>query len=381
MGRVYRVLIALVLLWCCCTADRVPPQVELDLDLPPRQRWIQIYKELFGNQDFVYGVKGFLESSLNKLSEVCDEECAIRLVKAYVTAFPDYYEELVGMSSVIHFMNVTAPQLVVIQFAYEMGIFNYTTVDELQLPLNGPGCTSVLTCDKNNHVLHGRNFDWGPPEYARYIAAYMFRVNYTRNGQLLFQTDQIPTYAGVVTGVRLNGFSLSVNARTVNQTPTLDQFLNCLEAVPLQPTASGCRYYLENFKTYDEVVENLTTTAYCAPRYTIIGSNDGRGARFQHNLSDSYDDHQALVFKEELQCTDESWFVAQCNSDLNVSRSEDIRRDAIMNELDTEGRDYATTYVGLFRAMTVPKVKNADTVHTSVMSPNNGAITTVAYDI
>jgi len=370
------VVVVAACLWCYCCADKVPPQFELDLDLPPRQRWIKIYKQLFGMSDYASAVKSSMEEKLQILrAGGCSDECVKRLSTVYKQRFPDYYEEIVGFTDLFKFVNLTTDELVAVQSNYEVSILNISGVDDLLLPYGGPGCTSVLTCDERNRVMHGRNLDWAN---AHTFAQLMFRVNFTRNKQLLFQSDQIPGHVGVLTGVRLGAFSVSINARRLEQNPSLEQFLDCMDAIPMQPAMSSFRYAMENFKTFDELYKNVTTTPVCAARYSIIGSADGRGTRIQH--IDDYDNHTAIFFEEQLQCTNQSWFIAQCNSDLNVSRSDDIRRDTVMKELESEGRDYATTSVGLFRAMTVPKVKNAKTVHTSIMSPITGSIVTVAYD-
>jgi len=311
----------------------------------------------------------------------CDDKCIIRVNNAFKQRFPDYYEELQGISEVAFYLNMTLEELVYFQSLYEFSILNLTQQpadDDLQLPFWGPGCTSVLTCDAKNNVLHGRNLDWGN---AQLLASTMFRINYTLNKKLVFQSDQLCGVVGILSASHPNGFSMSINARRLSKNPTIDQFLDCLETVPLQPILPGSRYYMEHFESYEDVFQNLTNAPYCAPRYTIMGGTNGRGARFQHNMGDDYEQHSVLIDKEELQCTDNSWFIAQCNSDLDFPRANDTRRDTVMKELETEGRDYGCSTVGLFRAMTVPKVKNANTVHTSILSPVLGSVVTVAYDI
>jgi len=315
----------------------------------------------------------------------CSDECMKRLSLSYQQRFPDYYDELLGIYDVLKLVNMTLPELIATQSEYELVILALNgnkyydkEAEELQLPFAGPGCTSVLTCNSKNNLLHGRNLDWGE---SRFYASTMFRVNFTRNGQLLFQSDQLPGNVGILTGVRAGGFSMSINARRITKNPNLDQFLNCMDVVPLQPALTGMRYYIENFKSYDEIYQNITTNPYCAPRYSIIGGINGKGARFQHNITEPYESYTANVLKEEIQCTDNSWFVAQCNSDIDYPRSKDTRRDIVMGELENAGRDYGSTPTGLFHAMTAPKVKNEKTIHTSIMSPDNGSLVTVAYDV
>jgi len=380
------VFVAAVLLCLCmyCTADTIPRQYELNLDYPPRFRWLHIYRSILSDPEEssnMYSYFNYVERVMAAAG--CDAKCKARMVAAFKLRYPDYFEELDGISEASQ-RAITIEFLVAAQATYEFSILSLGPINgpedenDLQLPFTGPGCTSVLTCDKNRNVLHGRNLDWSN---ARQFAKTMFRVNFTRGKKVLFQSDQLYGNVGVLTGVRPNGFSVSINARRLKTNPTLEQFLNCYEDIPLQPTLPGFRYYLENSASYDDVIANLTKAPYCAPRYSIIGGAFGRGGRFQHNMGPNYEQHSVLIDKEELQCTDNSWYVAQCNSDLNFPRANDTRRDTVMKELDSEGREYASSTVGLFRAMTVPKVKNVNTVHTSVMSPLKGSLVTIAYDI
>jgi len=368
-------------LYLLCCADKVPPQFEVDLGLPPHDRWLEVYRSLGSNQDMIDAFHLISSNFMENSAPGCDDKCIIRVNNAFKMRFPDYYEELRGISEVAWYLNLTLEQLVYFQSLYEFEILNLTgqsADNDLQLPFWGPGCTSVLTCDARGNVMHGRNLDW---DNAQLLAQTMFRINYTLNKKLIFQSDQLCGVIGILTAARPIGFSMSLNARELESNPPLDQFLDCLETVPLQPILPGFRYYMENFETYEDVYENITNTPYCAPRYSIIGGTNGRGVRFQHNMGTDYEQHSILIDKEELQCTDNSWFIAQCNSDLDFPRSNDTRRDKVMSELETEGRDYGCSTVGLFRAMTVPKVKNVYTVHTSILSPVTGSIVTVAYDI
>jgi len=175
---------------------------------------------------------------------------------------------------------------------------------------------------------------------------------------------------------------MSLNARIESYYPTWEQFLNCLDVMPMQPIMTAFRYYCEHFDNYDSLMQNITNSATCSPYYTIVGGVEGKGSRTQHSLPEVYEDYKVLVEKEDLQCNDNSWFVAQCNSDFDVpaTKEADVRRLLVMNELNTETRPYGTTPVGLFHAMTVPFVKNVKSVHTTIMSPKDGEIFTVAYD-
>jgi len=210
----------------------------------------------------------------------------------------------------------------------------------------------------------------------------MFTVNFMRNGQVLYQGQQLVGLFGVLTAVRPGAFSLSLNARLeMNNNPTLDKFLSCLEDVPLQPLMTGFRYYVENFASYEDAIGNMTQTGTCSPHFSIIGGINGQGARLQHSLG-VYDEHKVSIEKEELQCTDNSWFVAETNSDFSVpaEKDTDVRRLLIIKDLEAATRSYGSSAPGLFHTLTAHLVKNERSVHSTVMSPKNGEILTLAYD-
>jgi len=378
-----------VCLLCCCTAEKVPPQFELDLDLPPRQRWVKIYKSLFNDPDFDMSLfKSVILSMKQKVADKkCNEQCTKRLEAAYKQRFPEYYEELAGIYDVLPDWNFTMAEFVAMQSEYEFTLLFLdpsarakVLADELHLVPGAPGCTSILTCNKDHQILHGRNLDWGAD--GRVYAAILFTLNFTRNKQLIFQTHQIPGHLGVVSGVRPKSYSMTLNARVAYEvSPTIDQYVDAVETIPMQPIMTGYRYYFENFKNYDDLIQNITTTPYCAGRYSIIASIDGRGGRYQFNFSSNYAEHSVIITKEELDCSDNSWYVAQCNSDIGFDTPLDPRRQLVMEALDDEGRVNGTTVHGVYRAMTIPMVLNSQTIHTSVMSPASGDIVTIAHDI
>jgi len=385
---------AVVLVVCCryCYgADRVVPQYIIDLDTPPHQRWGKIYTLLLQDKQYREVFISVMQSIQDDLvSSNCFDECINRLHDSFKKKFPDYYEELEGIYDIIKFLNITFPQFVASQLEYEINMLfipdsssdssELTLKDKAHLRRRPLGCTSVLTCDAKKHVLHGRNLEW---DDVGVLAPLVFIVNYTRNNKVIFQAHHIPGHLGVMSGVRLNGFSISLNARTVEYNPTLDQFLDCMDAVPLQPIMTGYRYYLENFEKFEDVADNITNTYYCCPRYTILGGLNGQGARYQHYFSDEYKNFTAnytpCVIPENLQCTDRSWLVAEANSDLDVPVSIDKRRGLVMDKLNEEGRAVGASVDGLYKAMTIPNVRLIDTVFTSIMSPENGDIKTIAF--
>ena len=372
-------------LWTVTEGVRVPPTFSVDLDLPPRERWRQTYQTLFADAEVRSAFNETMGSALSTFVQAkCGDACLKALEETFRRRFPEYYEELVGMREGAG-MSLTQTELVAAQFQYEfsmarppLGARDDAYRDALQLPRGGgPGCTSVLTCAADGTVLHGRNLDWGSTQA---FARGMLSVNYTRGGALVFQSEQLLGTVGVLTGVRRGAFSLSLNARREEPYRTLDELLACAARVPLTPILAGYRHYLEHYTDYRAVLGNVTQTGYCAPRYSIVGGTRGAGVRLQHNNSRAPGDDTPVLTAERLACTDNSWLVAQCNSDLGTPLKKDVRRRLVIADLEASGRAAATTPKGLHHAMTVNLVRNTKTIHTTLMSPDTGRIFTVAYD-
>jgi len=79
----------------------------------------------------------------------------------------------------------------------------------------GTFCTSIICQDANGMIIHGRNLDWSMQPY---LANMSIIGNFYKNGSLLFKSDMIVGYLGILTGMKPNSFSITLNQRETNQT-------------------------------------------------------------------------------------------------------------------------------------------------------------------
>jgi len=379
----------------CCCAVNLPPSFDVNLDEKPADRWKPVYSLLFKSVTHLTIFAGLIQQGRQSLAAAgCDAACRSRLVSTFQARFPEYFEELQGIAEVAQAasLDVTAEDLVMEQLRYEWTILDIATpqqvtrdsaekalLDELKLPVIG--CTSTLVCNSENKVLHGRGLDWWRPDY---FGTTMIHVNYKKGGKTIIQSEHLMGLIGFLTASKIGAFTMSINAKVVEGVetdPTLAQFLDCFDAVSMQPIMVGYRWYAENMASYEALIENVTTTPTCSPRYSIIGGI-GKGCRIQHNINADYSDVQTVSIEEEdLSCSDDSWYVAQCNSDFDVppTPEDDPRRLMVMSTFNSMGRQYGTTTMGVFHVLTSQYVLNERTVHTTVMSPNEGILLTVAH--
>lgn len=149
-------------------------------------------------------------------------------------------------------------------------------------------CTSVVAQDSTGHMFHGRNLDfglflgrdtsnsttgfqWTNTDLLRQITVL---TDFTRGGKVVYSTVSYIGYVGLLTGVRKNGVTVTVDTRFDDNR---DQFLMAWLADPTDDAsllAQALRLQIEeeavgsNFEAY---VSKLGATRLVGPAYAIIG--------------------------------------------------------------------------------------------------------------
>jgi len=150
-------------------------------------------------------------------------------------------------------------------------------------------CTSVTAQDASGHMYHGRNLDFGlflgfntsagPNENFQWTNTDLLRqmtvqVDFTRGGNVLYSTVSYVGYVGLLTGVRKNGVTVTVDTRFDDN---FDKFLKAWIQDPTD-TASllsqALRSQIEDDTTgsdFEAYWTQLAATRLVAPAYAIIG--------------------------------------------------------------------------------------------------------------
>ena len=119
--------------------------------------------------------------------------------------YKEYTEEITGMAKVLG----VAPQDIFISNC----IFELITM-----------CTSIVAQDPNNKVVLARNFDL---KFTKALRKLHYTIIYKKNNKELFRCGNIAGYTGVFTCMKPNAFSLSLNARRLNnKQEMIKQFLD-----------------------------------------------------------------------------------------------------------------------------------------------------------
>merc|ERR1712154_213639 len=99
----------------------------------------------------------------------------------------------------------------------------------------------------------------------------LFFVNFTKNGELLYRSTVFGGYIGLLTGMKPNTMSLSVDSRfDENHDRYLIEYLK--NPTPsMQWLSLTTRLAVEDYTTYADAVSFLSKQSFIGPCYVIVG--------------------------------------------------------------------------------------------------------------
>ncbi|XP_061626519.1 acid ceramidase isoform X1 [Phyllopteryx taeniolatus] len=180
-------------------------------------------------------------------------------------------------------------------------------------------CTSVVAEDANGNLLHGRNLDFGlfmgwdvknkSWVLSELLKPLVVNVDFKRNNRTVFKSTNFAGYVGMLTGVKPNTFTLTMNERF-----SLDGgYIGILEWILGKRDGIWMsfltRSVLENATSYEDAKFGLAQTKLLAPAYFILGGNrTGQGCIITRSRLTSLD-----VLEIDVKLG--RWFVLETNYD------------------------------------------------------------------
>uniref|UniRef100_A0A8C5BVR4 Acid ceramidase n=1 Tax=Gadus morhua TaxID=8049 RepID=A0A8C5BVR4_GADMO len=261
-----------------CRADMYPPKgptfkgrvtwYTVDLDLHPSKRWMPLITdkkaELVSMMQTIKDLANAFVPS-GKLVEMVDKALPF-LVETLPYPFGD---ELRGVAAA---SGLPLGEVVLFNIFYEV----FTV------------CTSIVAEDPKGNLFHGRNLDFGlfmgwDMKNRSWIVAEQLKplvvnVDFRRNNQTVFKSTTFAGYIGMLTGIKPNVFTLTMNERF-----SLDGgYIGILEWILGQRKGMWMsfltRSVLENATSYEVAKTRLAQTELLAPAYFILGGNQtGQG--------------------------------------------------------------------------------------------------------
>jgi len=332
------------------------PWFEINLDLPPEQRWTQIVTPWAAQmQAVVSQVVDILPAKLRAVIEklIAKDEAFIFSKFGY-----EYTMELKGIATAtgIDLQWITAMQLM-----YEItGL-----------------CTSIVAQDSNGNIYHARNLDFGLFDGYSFkndtwlltdkLREVLFNARWMQGGVNVFNSTSFAGFIGVLTGSRMGGFSISVDSRFDEN---LDKYL--LEW--LEDKYNGTelcltlRSVITNVTTYDMALATIQNARLIGPAYIIVGGiAPGQGAVVTREAT-----HTVDSWLLQTQLNGGSFYVVETNYDhWKPPLPIDNRRtpaERCLNETGQANINLPT----LFNVLSAKPVRNQLTTQTVLMSPQTG---------
>lgn len=285
-------------------ADFPAPQYVVDLDSKPVDRWGPLFKkqvELHGWDDSYGPVIDFMTGLLPMADW---QRYDLELQALGLGLFgEEYFEEILGIHSMAKQIGVgdkvTIGMFVFFQLFYELVM----------------ECTGILARDAGGKVVHGRNMD-----IDLHVSNITAQVSWLRDGQEVLMTTQYLGYLGVHTGMRLGGWSVQANERTVLEFGPWGwgKSVRALDILALmerhRPVGYLLRETLLASSSFEDAVLTLSNAKSVSPLYFIIaGAKPGQGAvvtKSRGGLADAPRNRSVVLLEGSS-----SYFLAQTNWD------------------------------------------------------------------
>ncbi|KAL6732303.1 hypothetical protein Aduo_003077 [Ancylostoma duodenale] len=337
------------------------PWYNVNLDLPPKQRWTQISKA------YSQQIKDLIAVLIDLITPIIPDalEWVDVLFGDLEQKLPQPYRD--EIQSIADDTGIPVGQIVVYNIFYEI----FTV------------CTSIIAQDPNGHIVHARNLDfglflgWNPDTHEWAISSALRKmivnVNWIKDGKILYKSNNFAGYIGIYNGMKQGAFSITANERFQLAGGYLGMYRWLTGLEPDGKWMSWLtRETLEQFNTYTEAKAHLMTTPMLSPVYYILGGlNPWEGSIITRSLN-------GTDLLTELNPTDKNgWYLLETNYDLDkpVLYLDDRRTPGnhCMQKLGQKNVDFQ----GIFNVLSSRTNLNKLTTYTVLMQVENGRFETI----
>lgn len=230
------------------------PVYTLDLDLPPQQRWTKLM-QLPHFHTNVNRMLNIVENALPLFAKKSIDALGAIVLRSLTL---EYQGELAGIAKAL---GADINLLAVAQVAYDVT----------------DGCTSIVANSASaGHPLHVRNLDFGAGlGFTDTLRNLTVQVEYQKSGKTLFKSVGYASYIGVLTGMRPNGWTATIDTRFMTANP-IEMFIEEInEFNKYNKTVSMPTHLLRetfvNVASYASAVQTLEATPLVSSVYFIVG--------------------------------------------------------------------------------------------------------------
>jgi len=263
---------------------RLLPQYEIDLDLPPSQRYEPLFQDTATNLNAT--VWQFYRQYFEHDAVLKDVLYEISKKRG-----PENEEQQQEVDGLVERSRLPREFVQAVQMIYELqtlmvpvinGTKHHKQVDVIpeeyaalkRIPWRGPGCTGIVAMCADGNVYHARNLDFSPLDIMKNL---VYVAVFTRGGKEVFRSQMAAGYTSVITAYKAgaDGFTVERNTRFTDHLGGNEQTIqHLISGRPLN--GWSLRKIAETHDSFDDVVKTISDTPYCSPEYNIL-SGVGKG--------------------------------------------------------------------------------------------------------
>ncbi|EGD73962.1 hypothetical protein PTSG_05656 [Salpingoeca rosetta] len=308
------------------------PHYVVDLSKPPKERWAHIVKNYKPEmQDLIRYMKKLLSPKVF-------DDITVLLGDLDNALGQPWADEMRGAADAL---DVDVGDVVLANLYYEADT----------------ACTSIVAQRSNGTIFHGRNLDFNLPDLQQTTVEVSFQ--HGEQGPTLYRATTYAGYVGILTGMRPDGFSVSLDERWTKNGTLWDNLLDALKGY--HPVGFVLRTALEEQKTFDQAVQYLSTVKLITVSYIIVGGVRANEGAVITRERESAIDVWRIAYPNR-------WFLVETNYDhwKPVPASDD-RRDPANKHMHATNSSAITPDV-MWSVMNMFPNLNSETTYTVVMS-------------
>lgn len=339
------------------SSDRVPTYI-INLDLPPKLRWSHLMADKKESTlNLLQDIKNYTDSFFKgKLFPLVD-----KYLPLVAETLPEpYLSELKGIAEI---SGIELGEITLYNIFYEV----FTL------------CTSVISQGADGKIYHGRNLDFGlflgwDVKNHTWLTTEALRplvveLDFQRGGQTVYKSVNFAGYIGVLTGMKPQRFTLTLDERFSME----GGFVGIIRWLLGDRSANWAgflmRDVLEKADSYHQALSTLTTSKLLAPVYFILAGNaTDQGVIITRGRIEA----DVLSMGRGSVSQVSTWFLVETNYDhWNQPPFFDDRRTPAIQCLDKMGRETASLS-GIFNVLSTKPVFNKLTTYTCLMDVSTG---------
>ncbi|XP_071541324.1 acid ceramidase-like [Panulirus ornatus] len=336
------------------------PHYTINLDLTPEERWTKLLMEKKGHMLAL--IDDVRNLTISLLGQKVFSFINNNLEKIASSLPQPYFGEIKGIAKAT---GLPVSEVTLYNIFYEVFTF----------------CTSIIAQDTSGNIYHGRNLDfglfmgWDPKKHSWRVAELLkpliVHLGWIKGGKLVYESVNYAGYVGILTAVKKNQFTFSLDERFGLN----GGYIGILEWVLFKDHKQKwvsflTREVMENAKTYEEAKHMFSHTRLLAPVYFILGgAKKGEGS-----IITRWRDNFHINDLQEHMSGSESWFLVETNYDQWKSPPFfDDRRTPAVHCLKLRGQKNASPKL-IYNVLSTKPVFNKLTTYTSLMDVNRGYI-------